>query len=119
MTGVRYVSHHPLFPFHLVSDFATNATKMLLLSNPFRQVAIHPSNYLQNFSMYFLYSIQIPTNGLIMKDSVTETPEQVKVVQKRYVVFAPAVAYMGKHDEVLAIEYVRIRYSAMTPRSPK
>ena len=51
---------------------------MLLLSNPFRQVAIHPSNYLQNFSMYFLYSIQIPTNGLIMKDSVTETPEQVK-----------------------------------------
>ena len=71
---------HPIlsFPTQSVSYVVTYRFKPISQTKPFRNILIHPSHNHNHLFMNFLYTIQIPTNGFIMKHPVSECTERIQ-----------------------------------------
>lgn len=64
-----------LLPSHRFSDVVTHRLETVNLFQPFRDILIHPPHNHYYLLMDFFYTIQIPTNGLVMEHSVSECSE--------------------------------------------
>lgn len=48
------------------------------LLQPYRNILVHPPQNCYHFLMNLLYSVYIPTNGLVMEYTITECPKSVQ-----------------------------------------